>query len=153
MKRMLFFPISARTLGEDLSFAQLGIAFDRYVKGGGPAQELLCSRSLPLASQVDKFNIQRKKLEERVEQEHALTKKAYELAKKEQRAKNMAEEAHAKWELQMRETLKEREKDLVKLNYESRLLHHRGMLSRILFLLEVSEPIMLQQNIPFPVLF
>jgi hypothetical protein len=76
--------------------------------------------------EIYKLKAEKVKVEQRMEEQRKQVEEAYAFAKQQQEAKVKADEVHAKWELQLRETLKERDKDLIKLNYESRLLQHRG---------------------------
>jgi hypothetical protein len=66
------------------------------------------------------------RVQERLVLEQQKTAEAHDYGRKCLRMKLQAEEKHADWELQLRETLNERDKDLVKLHYETRLLQNRA---------------------------
>ena len=75
---------------------------------------------------VNSLKMQAKKLTDRVKSEQKNTDEAHSYAKKCLSAKEKADLSHAEWEMQLRDTLKVRDQDLVNLNFETRLLHHRA---------------------------
>lgn len=72
------------------------------------------------------LRVQVKKSQDRMVLEQKNTAEAHEYGRKCLRQMHQADERHAAWELRLRETLKERDADLVKLNYETRLLQSRA---------------------------